>query len=92
MKTFELDKLSKKLENYYELSFEEFLKEMKKAKVNTKQRKTQDLLETEFNESVAIVHELQSQIEEIDSEINQLVYSLYGLTDEEIAIVEESLE
>lgn len=92
IRTFEIDKLSKKLVNYYILSFDEFLKELKKKKVNTKQRKTQDLLETEFNESVAIIHELQSKIDETDSKINQLVYELYGLTEEEISIIEESLE
>ena len=31
---------------------------------------------------------LQRQIDATDRQINQLVYELYGLTDEEIAIVE----
>jgi phage tail protein X len=34
---------------------------------------------------------LQRQIETTDQQIDQLVYELYGLTDEEIKIVEESL-
>jgi hypothetical protein len=33
---------------------------------------------------------LQRQIETTDRQIDQLVYVLYGLTDEEIKIVEES--
>jgi len=33
---------------------------------------------------------LEEEIQKIDDEINQLVYKLYGLTEEEIAIVEES--
>ena len=33
---------------------------------------------------------LQRQIETTDRRIDQLVYELYGLTDEEIAIVEEA--
>ena len=33
---------------------------------------------------------LQRQIETTDRQIDQLVYELYGLTDEEIKIVEES--
>jgi hypothetical protein len=33
---------------------------------------------------------LQRQIDETDKQINQLVYELYGLTDDEIKIVEET--
>ena len=34
--TFNIEKLSQKLEKYYELSFDEFLNEVKKKKVNVK--------------------------------------------------------
>lgn len=34
---------------------------------------------------------LQRQITTIDNQIDQLVYELYGLTDAEIAIVEEDV-
>jgi len=34
---------------------------------------------------------VQRQIETTDQQINRLVYELYGLTDEEIEIVEQSL-
>ena len=33
---------------------------------------------------------IQRQIKETDRQIDQLVYELYGLTDEEIKIVEEA--
>jgi len=33
---------------------------------------------------------LKNQINQTDKEIDQMVYELYGLTDEEIAIVENS--
>jgi hypothetical protein len=33
----------------------------------------------------------QADTADIESEIDQMVYELYGLTDEEIAIVEESM-
>ena len=91
-RTFEINQLSKKLENYYELDFEEFLQEVKKKKVDITQRKTQDLLEKEFNESLEIIEPLQRQIKETDDKINQLVYELYELTEEEINIIEESLK
>lgn len=35
-------------------------------------------------------HDLAREIEELDAQIDQLVYELYGLTEEEIAIVEAS--
>lgn len=35
---------------------------------------------------------LQRQIDATDREIDRLVYELYGLTDDEIAIVEEATE
>ena len=91
-RTFGIDKLSKKLENYYQLDFEDFLKEMKKKKVDIKQRKTQDLLEKEFNESISIIKPLQNEIQEIENKINQLVYELYGLTSEDIVIIENSFQ
>lgn len=40
-----------------------------------------------FNKKKAEVNALQSDINPIDREIDQMVYELYGLTEEEIAIV-----
>ncbi len=91
-RTFEINKLSKKLENYYQLDFEEFLHEMKKKKVDIKQRKIQDLLEKEFNESLNIIAPLQKEVDKLDDKINQLIYELYELTAEEIDIIENSFK
>ena len=90
--TFELKKFSKKLTDYYELTFEEFLEELKKKKVNTKPRNTYNLLHYEFNNSLNSIKPLQEEIQKLEDEINQLVYELYDLTEEEIEIVEESLK
>ena len=91
-RTFNIDKLSKKLKNYYELDFEDFLKEIKKKKVDITKRKTQELLENEFNESISIIKPLQNEIQEIENKINQLVYELYDLTAEDITIIENSFK
>ena len=40
-------------------------------------------------ETVERSHELEVIIERTDEVINEIVYELYGLTDEEIEIVEE---
>ena len=90
--TFHIDKLSKKLDKYYELSFDDFLVELKKKKVDIKFRKTQELLKNEFEESVDRISPLIREIRETDKKIDNMVYELYGLNDEEIQIVENSLK
>jgi len=90
-KEFNVDKMSKKLEKYYELSEDEFIDELRKKKVDTKARKNREYLEREFTESLAIIKPLLQEIEETDNEIDQMVYELYGLTDDEIKIIEENI-
>jgi hypothetical protein len=42
-----------------------------------------------FEEQKAQATALQQEIEKTDKEIDKMVYALYGLTEEEIAIVEK---
>ena len=91
LRNYNIDKLSKKLESYYELDFDDFLKEIKK-KTKIPQRKQQDLLEDEFNNSLAIIKPLQEKIKELDETINNIVYELYELTPKDIEIIEDSLK
>ena len=48
----------------------------------------QDEWEDYFTTYKTEINHLQSQITQTDNKIDQMVYELYGLTDEEIAIVE----
>lgn len=89
--TFNIEKLSKKLEKYYELSLDEFLVEVKKKKVDVKSRQNYQTFKNEFEDSLAKVQPLLQEIALTDNEIDRMVYELYGLTEEEIEIVEESL-
>ena len=89
--TFGIEKLSKKLEKYYELSLDEFLEEARKKKVDVKARKNYQTLKDEFKESLSKIQPLLQDIEKTDAEIDWMVYELYGLTEEEIEIVENSL-
>lgn len=86
-----MESLSKKLEAFHLYDFKTFLDELKKKKV-TLSLKQQDEWEEYFNEHKEKILELQSQINQNDREIDQLVYRLYGLTEEEIKIVEESIK
>lgn len=82
--TFALEKISTKLETFYNLDFDGFLKELKQ-KVTPKTKL--EWLEV-FEETKKSLQEIQTQIAATDKEINALVYKLYDLTDEEIKIVE----
>ena len=84
---FELDSLPKKLENWYELSFAEFVKELAKKKVKlslSEEAEWEDYFLQEQQKAVAI----KSEIVATDKAIDKMVYELYGLTDEEIRVVE----
>jgi hypothetical protein len=48
----------------------------------------QDAIEREFNESIAKLSPLKVEIAATDRLIDLIIYRLYGLTEEEIAIVE----
>jgi type I restriction-modification system DNA methylase subunit len=81
--------LSKKLENWYELTFAEFVKELAKKKVKlslSEEAEWEDYFLQEQQKAVAIKNEIVAT----DKAIDTMVYALYGLTEEEIKIVEES--
>lgn len=91
---FKLEKLSSKLEKWYELSFEEFIKEINKT---IKTQKSTPLTKKDefdwidlFEENKQKANKLQTEIAATDKTIDKMVYELYGLTEEEIKIVENS--
>lgn len=88
---FTIDKPSNKLQEFYNYDFKTFLSELKKKKI-TLSLKQQDEWEQYFNEYKTEINKLQRLISQTDKEIDQLVYKLYGLTEEEIKIVEESIK
>ena len=87
--SFETEKLSKKLQSFYDYDFKTFLAELKKKKIKLSLSQ-QDEWEEYFDDYTKELNQLQSQINEVDKEIDQMVYELYGLTPEEIEIVENA--
>ena len=91
---FSIGKLSKKLQNWYELEFGEFIKELNKAIKKTVGEKLSKMDEMEwmevFETKKAEAQTLKAEIDKTDKEIDQMVYDLYGLTEAEIKIVEEA--
>ena len=82
-----LDKLPKKLENWYELTFTDFVKELKKKKIKLSLRDEAEWEDYFLLEQQKAI-EIKAQITKTDKKIDAMVYELYGLTDEEIAIIE----
>ncbi|MEA5403390.1 N-6 DNA methylase [Arcicella sp. DC2W] len=84
---FDLSELSTKLENWYSLTFKEFIGELakKKIKLNLSQEaEWEDYFLAESKKLQAI----KAEIDQTDKEIDAMVYQLYGLTEEEIQIIE----
>lgn len=86
---FEIDKLNKKLESWHELTYAEFIKELSKKKIKMSLGEESEWEEYFLAEQTK-AQQLALQIEHTDSEIDQMVYKLYDLTDDEIAIIEAS--
>ncbi|MBN2095454.1 MAG: N-6 DNA methylase [Candidatus Aenigmarchaeota archaeon] len=86
-----VEKSSKRVENFHELAFSDFLAELAKKKVKLT-LKEQDEWSEYFEGYKKDLTGLKQEIEKTDREIDQMVYKLYGLTEEEIKIVERSLK
>lgn len=84
---YNLEKISQKLEKFYRLGANQFIEELKKQKVKLTISEEKELMEWFKAESSKLI-ELEQQINELDKNIDQEVYQLYGLSDEEIQIIE----
>jgi hypothetical protein len=90
----EITKLSKKLETWNELTFADFIKELNKTlktdgKIPLTKKDEIEWMDL-FEDYKKQAQTLKQQIDTTDKEIDKMVYALYGLTEEEIAIVEKS--
>ena len=89
----EIDTLQNKtaIQSYFNLSFDQLLGILKKnrrlIRVDSSSRNFQESLEREFTSSLAKLNPLLTRIQHTDALIDQIVYQLYGLTDEEIPVV-----
>ena len=61
-----------------------------KLSIDPTNRKFQESLEKHLEESIAALVPLKNKIKATDNLIDQIVYRLYSLTDEEIEIIERS--
>ncbi len=84
---FQIEKFSKKLQSWHQLEFSDFLKELKKQMIKLSLSDEAEWMQY-FEDQKGIAVLIKSEIDQTDKEIDQMVYELYGLSDEEIAIVE----
>ena len=86
---FDIEDLPKKLQDWYNLSYSEFIKELTKKKIKlslSDEAEWEDYFTQESKKAL----DLKAQIDATDKAIDAIVYELYGLTKEEIEIVENS--
>ena len=88
-------KLSKKLDNWHKLDFNLFITELNKVIKEAKHPKLSKIEEMEwmevFEAKRAQAQKLQTEISTTDKAIDQMVYELYELTEDEIKIVESNV-
>ena len=85
---FEVNNLPKKIQDWYVLSYSDFIKELSKLKIKLSLTEEADW-ESYFNTEAVKVKAIKTQIETKDKAIDDMVYELYGLSKEEIEIVEK---
>jgi hypothetical protein len=82
-------KLPIKLREFHSLDDKEFLEEIKKARLRLSLKEEQRLIEW-FGQAKADITAISDDINALDRTIDCEVYRLYGLNQDEIAIVEEN--
>jgi hypothetical protein len=84
---YSLENTPKKLQNFIELEFPEFKKQLKIKKLSLEDE--EELL-SYFTKKKTQLLELKAKIDATDREIDEMVFDLYGLTDEERKVVLDS--
>ena len=80
-------KINGALETFYTLDFAGFVAELKKQKIKLTLVQ-QDEWEEYFNAYKTECLSIKTEIENTDKEIDQMVYELYGLSEDEVKVVE----
>jgi predicted hydrocarbon binding protein len=79
------------IKEYHEHDLDHLLEVLKKNKkkltLDPSVRNSQELLEDHFVKSLSILHPLKESLRATDELIDDIVYKLYGLTEDEIKIV-----
>ena len=83
-----IEKISKKLDGFYNFDFKTFLSELKKQKTKLSLPAQADWKDF-FKQYKTEINALQAENNQTDKAIDQMIYELYELTEDEIKIVED---
>ena len=84
---YNLTKITNEIQNFYQIGLNPFLEELQKQGVKLSLSQKEDLIGWYKNKS-ELLNGIKTQIETLDKEIDKEVYKLYGLTEDEIKIIE----
>jgi hypothetical protein len=90
IQNIKLVKFTNKLSNFYELSFKQFIEELKKQKISLT-LKQQDEWDKYFNDNKNMALNNLKKITQLESEINTIIYKSFELNDDEIKLLENNL-
>jgi type I restriction-modification system DNA methylase subunit len=85
---FNLDKISRKLESFYNLDFKGFVNEIQNKNKVMSIEKEAELMEF-FEKNKKEVTDLLNEISKTEKEIDEMVYKLYGITGKEKEVIEK---
>jgi methylase of polypeptide subunit release factors len=88
---FGIEKLSGKIEKFFELSFNDFLKEVYKKSKTRLSLKDQDEWNEYFNGKKSNILQLESEMEQCENHVDEIVFKMYELTSSEIQFIEKTL-
>ncbi|AMK15261.1 Eco57I restriction-modification methylase domain-containing protein [Methanobrevibacter olleyae] len=91
IKEINVIKISNKLENYFNLSQKELLKEIKKQKGNISDKILKESLIQKYIINCEKLEQINSNINDLELEMNEIIYSIYGINDDERNIIENEL-
>jgi len=83
---FTPSKITEKLSNFYTLEFDGFLVELKKQKSKLSMSQEMELMPI-FNEKAKELRAISKQIEILDAQLDESVFTLYGITPNEREII-----
>ena len=80
-----------KIENFYESTFNDFLKEIYKKSNKELSLSQQDEWNEYFNEKKTLVLKLEKDIDLAENLVNEIVFEIYALTPDEINFIEKNI-
>ena len=80
-------KITRKLQSWFDCAFSVFMSELKKQKTAVRLKEEAEWMEY-FENQKAIVSNFRKEIQKLESAIDLTVFSIYGLSKEEIALIE----